>query len=210
MEELDMFECDDLRITGQALVNLKGIRKLNILNCNWPHVFDIRSLSVLRGIESLEINEEFHPYWKPVHKLPENMGAYLDLIASHDQFWVNALVRLGFSILYRVLEKSGTAPVVRRLVELGADVKTECPYTGLTPLHVACQHGSLESVRCLLDNGADVNYVACGWERTYVGATPLCLALRSKDRDVIELLLERGAMRLESHWTAPWERHIPK
>jgi hypothetical protein len=212
IEELDMYECDDPRITGQALVNLRGIRKLNTLHCNWPHVFNIRSLSVLRGIESLEIDDDFHPYLKQVHELPENMGAYLDLIESHDLFWVNALGRLGFSILYRVLEKSGTAPVVHRLVELGADVKTECPYTGLTPLHVACQHGSLESVRCLLDNGADVNYVACGWERTYVGATPLCLALHSKDRDVIELLLERGAMRLESHWTAPWDRHrqIPK
>jgi len=210
IEELDMFGCEDPGITGKALVNLRGIRKLNILQCNWPHIFDIRSLSMLRGIESLEIEDEFHPYLKQVIELPENMGAYLDLIESHDLFWVNALVVLGYSILYRVLEKSGTAPVVRRLVELGADVKTECPYTGLTPLHVACQHGSLESVRCLLDNGADVNYVAGGWEKTYTGATPLCLALHSKDRDVIELLLGRGAMRLKSHWTAPWDRHIPK
>jgi len=212
VEELDMYGCEYPGITGQALVNLRGIRKLNILQCNWPHIFDIRSLSMLRGIESLEIDDEFHPYLKQVIELPENMSAYLDLIESHDLFWVNALGRLGFSILYRVLEKSGTAPVVRRLVELGADVKTKCPYTDLTPLHVACEHGSLESVRCLLDNGADVSVVGSvgGWSGTYAGATPLCLALHSKNRAVIELLLERGAMRLESHWTAPWERHIPK
>src|SRR5262249_8872587 len=46
--------------------------------------------------------------------------------------------------------------VVRRLIELGADIHVQHPLFGL-PLHNAVSAGSVELVRLLLDAGADVN-----------------------------------------------------
>jgi ankyrin repeat protein len=55
------------------------------------------------------------------------------------------------------------------------------------PLHVAVRGGSLEIVRFLVENGADLR------ARTASGRTPLCMALEMKRRDLVELLIARGA-----------------
>ena len=68
-----------------------------------------------------------------------------------------------------------------------------------TPLHLACQYGSLETVRLLLELGSDPNFDCVEWH-----GTPLIAAtLRSKDEPVgedgekqriIQLLLKKGAV----------------
>ncbi len=63
-------------------------------------------------------------------------------------------------------------------------------HCGWTPLHEACNHGYLEVVQTLLDNGAAINDPGgthCG------GVTPLIDAVINGHTDVVSLLVERGA-----------------
>jgi ankyrin repeat protein len=59
---------------------------------------------------------------------------------------------------------------------------------GLTALLLAARQGNLETVRVLLDNGADVNQVAEGSK-----TSPLLIATMNGRFDLAEYLLERGA-----------------
>jgi ankyrin repeat protein len=105
--------------------------------------------------------------------------------------------------------------VVRMLVEAGADIRArtavtkrlvytgfryitappgessgtvfEVPEGGFTPLLFAAQQGNVESVRLLLDAGADVNDTAP------IGTSALVVATHSGHRDAATLLLDRGA-----------------
>jgi len=67
----------------------------------------------------------------------------------------------------------------------------------LTLLHDMAQDGDLEKARLLLDHGADINAV----DEEY-RSTPLGLAARWGHRDMVALLLERGADPIKSG--APW------
>ena len=78
--------------------------------------------------------------------------------------------------------------VVRRLLSHGADVNARERGDNVTPLHLAAAHGVLESVRALLDAGADVNGAGDLHEGGVIG-----WAVGSRNTPVIDLLLERGA-----------------
>ena len=56
-----------------------------------------------------------------------------------------------------------------------------------TPLHVACERGSLPMIRMLMEHGADPN--TCNEKND----TPLHVACRSGNLDVVRLLMEHGA-----------------
>ena len=58
---------------------------------------------------------------------------------------------------------------------------------GVTPLLLAAREGHLESVRALLDAGADVNQVSAG-DRT----SPLLIATINGQFDLAQYLLGRG------------------
>lgn len=66
----------------------------------------------------------------------------------------------------------------------------ELVYTqgGMTPLLLASRHGHIETVRALLDAGADINQVSAG-DRT----SPLLVATLNGHFDLATVLLERGA-----------------
>lgn len=80
----------------------------------------------------------------------------------------------------------GELPLIRLLVERGADVNRVDPFRDYaTPLVTAAgQHGA---VRVLLDHGANVN------ARSRNGQTVLTNAIRLGSVPVVRLLLERGA-----------------
>lgn len=80
--------------------------------------------------------------------------------------------------------------VIRLLLEHGADPDAREEGDHATPLHGAAGHGSIESVRALLDAGADPqgegdlhHMDVIGWATVFADAR----------RDVVELLLSRGA-----------------
>jgi ankyrin repeat protein len=84
--------------------------------------------------------------------------------------------------------RAGCEPCVRLLLEHGADAAARTD-AGLTALHHAAFKGAVTMVKLLLDSGASANVAD---DR---GFTPLMMAAnsRSKDPQVVRLLLERGA-----------------
>jgi ankyrin repeat protein len=82
------------------------------------------------------------------------------------------------------------------LLNAGADVLTADSRAGGTALHKACQGGSVECVRLLVDAGAFIDSVA-----PTTGHTPLVDALWYKYPDIVEYLLGKGAgLNLKTHY----------
>ncbi|HXB05617.1 MAG TPA: ankyrin repeat domain-containing protein [Puia sp.] len=82
-------------------------------------------------------------------------------------------------------------PAMVRLLSLnGADVNH--PFknkdeVSLTCIDVACQNGSTEIVKILVDHGAKVN------AKGYVGHSPLRIASRNGHLDIVKFLISKGA-----------------
>jgi len=89
---------------------------------------------------------------------------------------------LGLAIFFR---HPGLA---RAMIERGADVHARARnQVGVTPVHSAVSVRDLETMRLLLDRGADVN------ARQQLGFTPLHGAAGNGDEAMADLLLARGA-----------------
>lgn len=82
--------------------------------------------------------------------------------------------------------QAGTLPLVRRLIEQGADVNRP-GFSDRTPLHSAAAIGSVEIVRLLLESGARID------QATLSGMTALGYAAEYNRREVARLLIDRGA-----------------
>src|SRR5215467_8838598 len=82
---------------------------------------------------------------------------------------------------------SGDTAAVRLWLRLGGDLKAQL-YPGVTPLMCAARHGHIDTLRVLLDQGANPNFTENIW---YV--TPLMYAVQSRDPGVVQMLLDRGA-----------------
>ena len=100
---------------------------------------------------------------------------------------LEATTRIGRHTPLHVAARSGRAPVVRALLEAGADPRAESA-SGATPLHLAAQAGSAAAAAALVDHGADVD----ARERTW-GQTPLMFAAASNRLGPVNVLMERGA-----------------
>ena len=86
--------------------------------------------------------------------------------------------------------KEGNAHKVETLVKEGADVNHVDPHKELefTPLHAAAQHGHLDIVKFLFDQGANINKAS-----SYGDWSPLQLACRNNQDHVVRWLLDNGA-----------------
>jgi len=89
----------------------------------------------------------------------------------------------------------GNAALVDLLIARGADVNATCTSTSKnyiykkgTALHIAVREGHTDVVKMLLQHGADVN------ARVNDEITPLLLARDSKNKHIIRLLEEKGAV----------------
>jgi uncharacterized protein len=97
---------------------------------------------------------------------------------------VNAKDKYGLTAL-RQAARRGDLKLVILLLDRGADVGAGTGKT--TALIEAACHDGLEVTRVLLDKGADLN------SRAYFGQTALSCAARRGKKDLVKLLLDRGA-----------------
>lgn len=89
---------------------------------------------------------------------------------------------LGLAIFFR------HPALARQMIEHGADVSARARnQAGVMPVHAAATVRDIESMRLLLDRGADVN------ARQQLGFTPLFSAANNGDEAMVDLLLARGA-----------------
>uniref|UniRef100_A0A8C6Q1Q7 Cyclin-dependent kinase inhibitor 2C (p18, inhibits CDK4) n=1 Tax=Nothobranchius furzeri TaxID=105023 RepID=A0A8C6Q1Q7_NOTFU len=79
--------------------------------------------------------------------------------------------------------KLGNTPLVRTLLQNGANPNKRDPVLNLTVTHDAAREGFVDSVHALIDNGADVNLVDDDLN------LPLHLAAREGHLEVVRLLL---------------------
>jgi uncharacterized protein len=93
---------------------------------------------------------------------------------------------------------AGAGDIVRRLIELGADVNLAMPNRGETALHQAAQAGQTKTVLVLLEAGANPNAftvtgghteMSCGPLR---GETALHFAAAYGDEEMVQALLAAG------------------
>lgn len=83
--------------------------------------------------------------------------------------------------------RAGAVNAIPVLISLGADPNLRCGVNGWTPLMHAIHKHQLDSVRALLDGGADVNGPGDG------GENPLLMAAGYGYTDFVNVLLDRGA-----------------
>lgn len=100
---------------------------------------------------------------------------------------VEAVTRLGNYTPLHLASSRGHAPVIGRLLESGA-VATAVTDTGVQPIHLSAQAGSVDAVTMLLAKGADINVQ----DRTH-GRSPLVFAASQNRLDVMKMLIARGA-----------------
>ncbi len=98
---------------------------------------------------------------------------------------------------------SGNVATLSALLEAGANPNSDV--SGHTALHVAVLRGNNDAVKALLDHGATVNAKVerasptrrqsedYHFHETFVGATPLWLAARFQEPDIMATLLAHGA-----------------
>ena len=100
--------------------------------------------------------------------------------------WEARLYEMRFELRRAAMD--GDVAGIRRLLAEGADVDGVSEgRSGWTPLHDACFEGRIESVKALLEGGADVNRADKDFYR------PINLAASAAHWDVVRLLLEHGA-----------------
>lgn len=83
---------------------------------------------------------------------------------------------------------NGSAAILERLIQAGADPNASVSETGDTPLMMAARTGKVDAVKVLLDHGAKVNA-----KETWGGTTALMWSVAELHPDVTGLLVEHGA-----------------
>jgi len=126
-------------------------------------------------------------------------SASLLLAAGSD---VNGLSAFGTSPAIMAIH-GGNTDLLKFLLDSGADPNSDA--SGHTALHAAILRGSYEAVRILLDQGAEIEAILqrptparrqstdYNFHDSLLGATPLWLAARFTEPEIMTLLLERGA-----------------
>ena len=99
----------------------------------------------------------------------------------------NSVDRYGHTPLYAACNGAGNVDIVRGLLAAGADPNIADNVKRCTPLHMCARRGHVDAATVLLDNRADIEAVDIN------GQTPLRRAVNCRKREIVRLLIERGA-----------------
>jgi ankyrin repeat protein len=137
----------------------------------------------------LDINAEIHERQQTVLHRAADLGVpeIVELLLGTGQIDVDHQDSWGTAALHYAC-RGGHLPVVRQLVEAGANVNVQENY-GYTPLHEAAENGHLEVVELLLEHGSDPSL---GLRRPFqdyaAGATALDMARAKRHSKVVRYL----------------------
>jgi hypothetical protein len=132
---------------------------------------------------------------------PSQYDLYSAINNSHTgrvvDFILNRGTRPNGEILLLAAEKRRW-DLVRQFAEMGAEVNYKYPQDkpyadGMTALIHAAKHGSFETVRLLVERGANVNF------RTNTGVTAASIAYENGEMDIYAYLLEHGALEVTAN-----------
>lgn len=100
-----------------------------------------------------------------------------------------ALLHVGCAIPLLNASAAGDTEKVLSLLQNGHEANEVFPIVGTTPLMLAAAYGHDETIRTLLDAGADVNAA------DFTGWTVLHAAAYNGDPNIVMLLLRHGAIK---------------
>lgn len=104
------------------------------------------------------------------------------------------LMQSGCAIPILNASASGDTHKLMLLLETGHNANESFPLVGTRPLMVAAANGHVDTVKALLDAGADANAEDwTGWTALHAGAL-------NGDPAIVALLLTRGAIPSQSRW----------
>jgi len=112
--------------------------------------------------------------------------------------WLGLSGLAGCGYEYRWAAVDGdTAFLTEHLDKGELDARTETPILRTSLLSLAAAHGHMDTVKALVDRGADVNAAdATGW-------TPLHAAAYGGHPEIIRYLLDQGALSTADNWYTP-------
>jgi ankyrin repeat protein len=114
------------------------------------------------------------------------------------------LSQVGCAVSLLNASSSGDTTKVLLLLQEGHHADESFPIVGTRPLMLAAAHGHSETVKALLDAGADVNAEdLTGWTALHAGAY-------KGDIPTVSLLLERGARPKQARWFLESPSNIAK
>lgn len=108
-----------------------------------------------------------------------------------------ALLCTGCSYQYRWAAVDGDTPALVAQLDAGLDVNTRTTLLGTRLLTLAAAHGHVDTVQALLERKADVNAAdITGW-------APIHAAAYGGKTEIVQLLLDHGAVIPPSNWYTP-------
>src|SRR6266702_3183980 len=159
------------------------------------HGVCVAQLLLERGVY---VNAQRKDKWTPLHVASRNGNpGIIRLLLDHGAN-ANTVSENGDNPLHKVCGNSEDKSqedgvhIVRLLLERGVDVNAQ-PKHKWTPLHFASYYGKLETVRLLLDHGAEVSVETDNGDNPLQKVSEGTYASEDAGVDVARLLLEHGA-----------------
>lgn len=228
---IEMTENIFLHLTLQSMMNMKSVSKTHFTvgtkDYIWKHHFNLKykMKDKLGQYEML-----YKKYYNESNKLTPKQALRWGIKHKCTPFVINILQNNAFDILNYLPEDRyipiyaaairGLTEVVQLFISSGFSKPDDTCVEDSTPLYVACQENHLETVKCLVKHGANIEfsyregftplYVACQRGNLDIskylmdiganinaqcvnGSTPLYIASQEGHDEVVKLLLKHGA-----------------